>query len=260
MLETAVITFREGLEMFLIVAIMLAYLTKTGRDHLKEPVYWGIAVAAFVSLTAGWHVAELARDPVMEGGLAILAGVMVASMTYTVMRAAKNIRQQINDRLEMNAQKTGWAAIIGVFAFTFLMIVREGMETAMMLGTMTGTMNQGDVIVGALLGLLVVAGIGYAWVKNSARINLRVFMQVTGIFLMMFCVHLFIYGFHELTEVGAVPFIDNFKWHTLSEPFEPGEPIGNLITIALLVVPCLWLAYSYAWDRYVLPRIPALAR
>ena len=72
--------------------------------------------------------------------------------------------------------------------------------------------------------------------------------------------NLFIYGFHELTEVGAVPLIDNFKWHTLSEPFEPGEPIGNLITIALLVVPCLWLAYSYAWDKYVQPKIPAFAR
>lgn len=260
MLETAIITFREGLEMFLIVAITLAYLSKTGRDHLKEPVYWGIAVAAFVSLTTGWHIAELAEDPAMEGSLALLAAVMVASMTYTMMRAARNIRQQITDRLELSAQKTGWSALVGVFAFTFLMIVREGMETAMMLGAMTGTMNQGDVLAGAFLGFLAVGGIGYAWVKNSSRINLRAFMQVTGIFLMLFCVHLFIYGFHELTEIGAVPFIDNFKWHTLSEPFEPGEPIGNLITIGLLVVPCLWLVYSYAWDKYVQPRMPVFAR
>lgn len=81
MLETAIITFREGLEMFLIVAITLAYLAKTNRPHLKKPVYWGIAVALFVSVTTGWHIAELAEDPMTEGVLAITAGVLVATMT-----------------------------------------------------------------------------------------------------------------------------------------------------------------------------------
>ncbi len=259
MLETAIITFREGLEMFLIVAIMLAYLVKTGRAHLKEPVYWGVATAALISITTGWHIAELAEDPHMEGGLAIAAGILVATMTYTVMRASANIRTSINNKLENNAQKEGSAAQWGVFGFTVLMIAREGMETAMMLGAMSGTMNRGNLIVGALLGFAAVGMIGYIWIKQSHRINLKLFMQATGIFLIMFCVHLFMYGFHELTEVGAVPFIDNFKWHTLSEPFEPGEPIGNLITFALLAVPCLWLVYSYAWDRYVQPKFPAAA-
>ena len=240
--------------MFLIIAIMLAYLNKTGRNHLREAVYWGVGAAAFISLTSGWHIAELAQDPIMEGGLAIAAGIMVASMTYTMMRASGNIRKQITDKMEINASGAGWTATLSIFFFTVLMIAREGMETAMMLGTMTGSMNQGDVIVGALLGFAAVGLIGYIWIKNSARINIKAFMQVTGIFLILFCMHLFMYGFHELTEVGALPFIDNFKWHTLTEPFEPGEPIGNLITIGLLVVPCLWLGYSYAWDKYILPK------
>lgn len=249
MLETAVITFREGLEMFLIVAIMLAYLVKTGRPHLREPVYWGIGVAAMISLTTGWHIAELAEDPLMEGGLAIIAGVLVASMTYAVMKGAQHIRANINARLEESAAKDGWSAMLGIFGFTVLMIAREGMETAMMLGAMNSTMNQGDMIVGALLGFAAVAGIGYLWVKESGRINLRVFMQVTGIFLILFCLHLFIYGFHELTEVSAIPGIDNFYWHTLTEPLEPGEPIGNIITLGLLVVPCAWIGISYLRHR-----------
>jgi len=122
---------------------------------------------------------------------------------------------------------------------------------------MSGSINDGDLIVGALLGFAAVGVIGYIWIKQSYRINLRLFMQATGIFLFIFCFHLFIYGFHELTEVGAVPFIDNFKLHTLSEPFEPSEPIGTLISVALLAVPCLWLAYSYAWEKYVVPKFNA---
>ncbi len=254
MFETSIITFREGLEMFLIVAIILAYLTKTGRPQLKEPVYWGTAVAILLSLTTGWHIAELAEDPIMEGTLALVAGVLVATMTYTVMKASGNIRQQINNRLEETAAKTGWNAIVGVFIFTVIMIAREGMETAMMLGTMTGSMNQGEVLAGAFLGFAAVGVIGYIWYTQSARINIKAFMQVTGIFLMLFCVHLFMYGFHELTEASAIPMIDNFKWHMLTEPFEPGEPIGNIITAGLLIVPFSWLFYSHAWDKYVAPR------
>lgn len=259
MLETAIITFREGLEMFLIIAIMLAYLTRTGRNHLKEPVYWGGGVAAVISLTTGWHIADMAEDPFMEGSLALAAGVLVATMTYTVMKASTHIRTNINNKLEAHAQKEGWSAILGIFCFTVLMITREGMETAMMLGTMTGTMNQGNVLAGAFLGLASVAAIGWFWVKNATRINLRLFMQATGIFLMLFCVHLFLYGFHELTEIGAFPLIDNFKWHTLTEPFEPGEPIGNLITFGLLAVPALWIIYSYGWNKYIATRYTAAA-
>lgn len=249
MLETAIITFREGLEMFLIIAIMLAYLAKTGRRHLYAPVFWGAAAAAVISLTTGWHIAELAEDPLMEGGLAIAAGVMVASLTWMMMRNAKNIRQHIAGKIDTQAQKSGWSAIVGVFAFTVMMIAREGMETAMMLGSMASAVSVANMATGALIGFAAVGMIGYLWVKQSASINLRVFMQVTGIFLMLFCAHLLIYGFHELTEVGAVPFIDNFYWHTLTEPLEPGEPIGDLITASLIAIPAGWIFINYLRHR-----------
>jgi len=259
MLETAVITFREGLEMFLIVAIMLAYLTKSGRAHLRESVYWGIGVAVLISVSTGWHIAELAQEPAMEGGLAIAAGVLVASLTYTMMKKAKNIRQEIGARLEASAAKDGFAAMAGVFGFTVLMIAREGMETAMMLGSMSGAINNGDLLVGALIGFAAVGAIGYLWVKQSKNINLRVFMQVTGIFLILFCVHLFLYGFHELTEGGLIPGIDNFYWHNLTEPFEPGEPIGQLITLSLLAIPCGWIFVNYLRHKLFVSQTPQAA-
>lgn len=249
MLETAIITFREGLEMFLIIAIMLAYLGKTGRRHLFAPVFWGAAVAILISATTGWHIADLAQDPLMEGALAIGAGVMVASLTYMMMRSAKNIRAHIAGKIDAQAEKSGVSAVVGIFAFTVMMIVREGMETAMMLGSMATSMSPAQMGLGALIGFASVGMIGYLWVKQSASINLRVFMQVTGMFLMLFCVHLFMHGFHELTEVSAVPFIDNFYWHMATEPLEPGEPIGDLITLSLLVIPAGWIFVNYLRHR-----------
>lgn len=255
MLETLLITFREGLEAFLIVAITLAYLTKTGRKDLSMAVYWGVGAALIISATTGWHIAELAEDPVMEGALALGAGVLVASLTYMMMKNAKNIKQKISNTLDKNVTKTGIKAVFGIFIFTVVMVAREGMETAMMLGSLTSAVNGSEMMLGAALGFTAVGIIGYLWVSQSARINLGLFMQVTGVFLILFCAHLFVYGFHELTEAGVVPGIDNFYWHTLTEPLEPSEPIGRAITIGLLAIPCIWLFVGYIREKLFAQRV-----
>ncbi|MCB9996440.1 MAG: FTR1 family protein [Rhodospirillales bacterium] len=253
MLETMLITFREGLEAFLIIAITLAYLTKTGRTALIKPVYAGAGVALLISATTGYHIRELAQEPVTEGVLALIAGALVASLTYYVMKTAKHIRQDIHNRLERHAAQDGAMAEIGIFLFTVLMIAREGMETALMLGAMSGQTGAVPMIAGALGGLALVGLIGYAWMTQSHKINLRLFMQVTGMFLVLFSVHLFLYGLHELSEMNALPLLSedmNVSFHIATEPFEPGQPIGDLITYSLLALPCGWLLFSFVRDRF----------
>jgi high-affinity iron transporter len=260
MFETAVVIFREGLEAFLIVAIMLAYVTNTGRFHLRKPIFAGILVAFLISVTTGWHVAELANDPIWEGSLALIAGAMVASFTIYIMRTAKTIRADIHRRLEAKAQQPEIMAEIGVFVFTILMIAREGMETALMLGAMTGQHDAATMWTGALLGASLVAVIAYLWTTQSAKINLKLFLQVTGIFLVMFAIELFIYGLHELSEMNGIPLIGeemNMNFHIWTEVIE--EPIiSNIITLGLVAVPVLWLGGSFIKERmFSAPKINA---
>jgi high-affinity iron transporter len=223
MLETLIVVFREGLEAFLIVAIMLAYVTKTGHSGLRKPIFAGIGLAALISVTTGWHVAELAQDPIWEGSLAMIAGALVASFTLYVMKTAQNIRSGIHESLEKKAQEEGALADIAVFAFTVLMVSREGMETALMLGTLS---SQNDAIMmwlGAGLGAALVGVIAYLWASQSQRINLRLFLQVTGVFLVLFSVDLFLYGLHELSEMNAIPLIGddmNTNFHIWTEAIE----------------------------------------
>ncbi len=248
MLETLLITFREGLEAFLIIAIMLAYVTKTGRDHLRKPIYAGIALAFIISATTGWHVADLAEDPLWEGSLAIIAGVLVASFTIYVMRTAAHIRSDIGKTIENKASQGGALAEIGVFAFTILMIAREGMETALMLGAISAQNDAAEMWLGALAGLAIVAVIGWLWASQSNKINLRLFLQVTGIFLVLFSIQLFIYGIHELGEMDAIPLLGqdlNYALHIYTEPFGHNSLYAQLITYSLLAVPTLWLGGSY---------------
>jgi len=247
MLETMLITFREGLEAFLIVAIMLAYVTKTGRESLKKPIYAGVLVALFISATTGWHVAALAQDPVWEGMLALTAGVMVASFTVYVMRTAKNIRADIHGRIDSVAKDSGTAAEIGVFFFTILMIAREGMETALMLGALSTRADSTAMIAGGLAGLALVAGIGYLWVKQAHKVNLKVLFQVTGVFLILFAIHLFIYGVHELSEMTALPLLGpetQGAIHVATEPFGHDGVYAQILTYGLLAVPAIWLGIA----------------
>ncbi len=247
MLESLIIVFREGLEAFLVVAIMLAYVTNTGRQNLKKPIFAGIAVALIISITTGWHIAELAEDPLWEGSLSLIAGALVASFTIYIMKTAKNIRGDIHKKIEAHAQKESLWAAIGVFVFTVLMIAREGMETALMLGAFTAQEETKAVLAGAAIGLLTVALIGYLWVTQSHKINLKLFLQVTGLFLIFFSIDLFIYGLHELSEMDALPFIGqdmNVNFHIATEFIET-PIISSIITLSLILIPCIWLGFSY---------------
>ena len=73
MLQAFVITLREGLEAFLIVAISLAYLRKTGRDRLVPAVHWGIATSVALSIVAGVLLARASNQALWEGILGIAA-------------------------------------------------------------------------------------------------------------------------------------------------------------------------------------------
>ena len=48
--QALVITLREGLEAFLIVAISLSYLRRSGRVSLTRAVYWGVGAAIALSI------------------------------------------------------------------------------------------------------------------------------------------------------------------------------------------------------------------
>src|SRR3982751_5044916 len=120
-----VITLREGLEAFLIVAISLAYLRKTGRRELVPAIHWGIGVSVLLSIGAGLLLAKAQNQALWEGILGIAAAFLVASLTVHMWRAGRHMKKNIEGRLEQSSVKTGASAWLGVFVFTLLMITRE---------------------------------------------------------------------------------------------------------------------------------------
>src|SRR5918911_4861388 len=153
MFSTFMITLREGIEAFLIVAITLAYLRKTGRPALATAVFWGTGIAAVASFVAMLFFRQADNQPLWEAVLASLAAVMVLSLTIYMFRNAKKIRSEIATKVEAAALKTARGAWLGVFAFVLLMIVREGMETALILTSLAFQTDGRDMFLGGLVGV-----------------------------------------------------------------------------------------------------------
>jgi high-affinity iron transporter len=240
--QAFVITLREGLEAFLIVAISLAYLRKTGRPQLVSAVHWGIGVSLVVSVAAAMLFQRANNQALWEGILALTAAVLVASLIVHMWRHAKRMKKEIEAHLESSAMKVGRRAAIGVFLFTLLMITREGMETALLMGTLMFQEAGTNILIGAVAGTLCAAFVAWLWSKYGHRVNLALFFQVTALFLAVFVVQLLIYGFHELTEANLFPYSEPLHWAT--EPYGPDGRYGQFLTYLLVALPVGWLLFA----------------
>ena len=242
MLAAFVITLREGLEAFLIVAISLAYLRKSGQHQLVPAVHWGIGVALLLSVAAAALFQRASNQALWEGILALTAAVLVASLIVHMWRHAKRLKAQIEGSLAASAAKAGAKALLGVFLFTLLMITREGMETALLMGTLFSQVGLSSIVVGAIGGTLCAAAMALLWSRYGHRVNLALFFQVTAVFLAVFVVQLLIYGFHELTEANLFPYSEPLHWAT--EPYGPDGRYGQYLSYGLVILPVAWLALS----------------
>ncbi len=239
MLQAYVITLREGLEAFLIVAISLAFLRRSGRQSLTSAVYTGIAVAIALSAVGGYLLYNASNQEWLEGPLALVAAISVSFLVVHMWRAGRHMKGDIEQRLGGSALKTGASAFLGVFLFTVLMVTREGMETALLLMQLKETLN---LAIGAVLGLVSAAGVAALWSKYGRRVNLGLFFQVTAIFLFVFVVQLLIAGVHEMSEQNYLPF--SVPIHEATESWGPDSAFGHMLTYMLVLLPAAWLVFA----------------
>jgi high-affinity iron transporter len=242
MVQAFVITLREGLEAFLIVAISLAYLRKTGRTSLTAAVHWGIGIAVAISVGAGYLLFNAANQEWLEGPLALLAAASVTWMVIHMWRAGRRMKGDIEGRLQSSSQRGGATAFLGVLLFTVLMISREGMETALLLMQLRETLN---LVIGAAAGAVGAACFAWLWSRYGHRINLALFFQVTAIFLFVFVVQLVIFGVHEMSEQAMLPFSEIL--HQRTESWGPDSQFGHLLTYLLVLLPFGWLTLKSAF-------------
>jgi high-affinity iron transporter len=203
MLEAFIVTLREGVEAALIVGITLAYLSKINRPELRKSVYaalisafvGSLGVAALLSRTH-WN------QDIFEGWVMLAAAFFVVTMIIFMMKTGRKLKGEIEGKVGLLAGRNAW---FGLFAFVFLMVLREGVETVLILSAVSLNSTELLSFMGTFLGVVAAVVFGVMFVKGSVRINLQKFFRVTTVILFFVAAQLVVSGLHELSENGVLP-------------------------------------------------------
>jgi high-affinity iron transporter len=256
MLQALLVTFREGIEAFLIVGIISAYLRKTNRAGLLRGIHVGLALSVVTCVLGAWLWLQVPNQPLYEGIAALVGAGFVGALLWQTVRAGRRIKGEIEARIGRVVGAEGAPsarALAGVALVTTLLVTREGLEAVFYLGIQAFAIKRADVIVGAAAGLVLAGVIAWSWTRFAKQVNLGVVLKVTSIFLGVFLLQLLIYGVHELAESGVIQGSQAF--HDATEVLGPDGRVGHLLSYSLLAAPLLYVF----WARRAKPRPPATA-
>ena len=202
---------REGVEAALIVAIICAYLAKTGNKDQFPLVFLGAGAAIGLSAVLGIILFvtvggfEEPYEQIFEAVTLIAAASVVTWMLFWMRRQARSVKGELQAAVD-KAMDRGSVTALAVLAF--VAVIREGLETSLFL---VGQANSADedaiwVLVGAAIGLLIAAVLGVGFYHGSRRLNLATFFRWTGVALIFIAAGLLSSAVHELIEIGVITF------------------------------------------------------
>jgi high-affinity iron transporter len=259
LLGNYLIGLREGLEASLVVSILVAYLVKSGNRQALPPVWGGVGTA--IALSIGFGIALTVASGEMQfkaqetfgGILSIVAVGLVTWMVFWMRRTARFMKAELEGKLE-GALSLGGGAL---FAVAFLAVGREGLETALFLWTnITNANSSAEPIIGAVLGLLTAALLGYLLYRGGLRLNLKRFFTITGVALIVVAAGVFGYGFHDLQEASILPGLSSlaFEPHTwFSGLGTAGRWLQTALQGIFNLTPQVTIVQAIAWLAYLVP-------
>jgi len=205
-LSAFLIALREGVEAALIVGIILVYLSRTQRAHLARYVWGGMAAAVALSLAVAIALDRFnISEDGFEGLLLLAAAFFVVPMIVWMNRVAKNLKKEIEAKVEVYAAKTGAAAGWGLALFVFLMVLREGAELALILRAVELSTEGLQTWLGTIAGIAAAVAVGLFFFKGTLKVPLHRFFAVTSAILILVAVQLAVTGLHELSEARWIP-------------------------------------------------------
>ncbi len=206
MLQSLVITLREGVEAALVVGIVLTYLRRTGREAWSRVVFTALGMAIGASIVAAVIVDRLQiTEEIYEGWLLLVGCGFVFTMVLWMWRTGRHLKREIETRLEAVASREGRGRAVALFLLVFLMVFREGIETVLFLAAVSLETTQLLNFMGGILGLGLAVFLGVGFAKGTLKVNLPKFFRITTIILLVVGVQLLIAALHELSEAQIIP-------------------------------------------------------
>ena len=231
MFPSFLLALREGLEAALLIGIVVGILQKIKRTEFTTTVWMGVASAVVVSVLSALLLNLLgtsfegAAEKIFEGVTMFAAAAVLTWMIFWMQRQSRTLQNELESDVRRAAQTSSARAL---FALSFFAVVREGIELALFLTAAAITSTSAQTLLGAALGLVVAALLGWSLYASTSRLNLRKFFQVTSILLIIFAAGLVAHGIHEFNEVGWIPAVVEHLWDVNSIVDENG-PLGVIL-------------------------------
>jgi high-affinity iron transporter len=256
MLASFLVILREGFEATLLVAIVLAYLARLGRMRDARAVWYGVGAAVVVSVAVGAVLFFTAAGLGGKAGLIFKGGAMwlaVAFLTYMVLwmsRQSRSVAGDIRRGVDGALERGSLAALVSL---TFVMVLREGIETALFMFGITQAATPVGVAVGSVAGLIGAAGLGYAVYAGGRRIDLGLFFKVTGVLLLVVAAGLLAHGVAMFEMAGLFPAFFYPLWDLSGVAILTAESfVGQFLTAFFGWDPKPDLLEFAAWAAYLL--------
>ncbi|MHB1418514.1 MAG: Fe-S-containing protein [Bacillota bacterium] len=259
MFEALAITLREGIEAALVIGIILTYLNKTNQDKLKNSVFTGVILAVIASITAAVVFQKLgleADNEYFEGTVMIVPGLMVLTMVIWMWKTGKNMKKELENRLQNMSDKRGSATGWGLLAFTFVMVFREGVETVLFL-TAASISSGAAALIGGIIGLLCAALFAYFFAKGTAKVNLRRFFSVTSLILIMLVIRLLLGGVHEFAERQLIP-LSPLMMKVIG--YVVRDKASEIMTMILITLPIVMILLDIKGGKEINLPVDSVAR
>jgi len=196
-MQGAVIGFREGLEAFLIIIIMLEYLNKTNRQDLKRNVKQGLGLGILISLVFGLGMLGLSAfigrstgemAKAWESSVSLIAVVLITTFIIWMIKHGRDMVGEIEGSVKTNLSKRGLLTIAAV------MVAREGAEIVLF---MAASRDKSLYVAGIAAGLLVAVVLSWLIYKSLVKVNLKTIFNITLAYLILQAGFLLGYAIHE---------------------------------------------------------------
>lgn len=229
MIAGMLITIREGLEAFLIVGILLGYLTKLGQFRFKRYIWGGTGAAIIASIIIALAFQALAIRfegrwaEIFEVVVALIAIGVLTWMVLWMQRQSRRIKSELEQKVSAALSSNQAYALAGL---AFISVFREGLETALFLSALLFSTKEG-LLLGSALGLAA-AAIAYLIFRTTISLNLRAFFLVTGVLLIFIAAGLLSHSIRALQELRALPIFIDPIWNSNNLIDEEGL-LGRLL-------------------------------
>lgn len=205
MLATFLITFREGLEAFLLVGILLAYLTRLGARKKAIWIYLGVVAGVMASvLSAVILQVVVSQFDNEQYRLMLTIGVMLTAvliLSYMALWMQKQAQAHSKAVQEQLAQHVSAGRTFGIAMLAFVSVLREGIETVLFLSAISYGGSEVSMLWG-LAGLVLSALLVWILLRTTRQVPLRQFFRGTSLLLIVIAAGLLSSVVNQLQALG----------------------------------------------------------